>query len=96
MYSTLFCCTVRNFLSYRYICIQKLLKSGIHHLSGKSTLFVIKKPEVINELRRLHGDLVLVPADQATNNIVFVCKYYYYGRLLNELGFTSTCGTYKG
>jgi hypothetical protein len=33
---------------------------------------------------------VLVPADKASNNIVFVCKDYYYECLLNELGFTST------
>jgi hypothetical protein len=40
---------------------------------------------------------VLVPADKASNNIVFVCKNYYYECLLNELGFTSTSGnpTYK-
>jgi hypothetical protein len=35
---------------------------------------------------------VLVPADKANNNIVFVCKNYYYECLLNELGFTSTSG----
>jgi hypothetical protein len=33
---------------------------------------------------------VLVPADKASNNIVFVCKKYSYECLLNELGFTST------
>jgi hypothetical protein len=35
---------------------------------------------------------VLVPADKASNNIVFVCKKYYYECLLDELGFTSTSG----
>jgi hypothetical protein len=37
--------------------IPKLLKSRIHHLSGKMhTIYpsVFKKPEVVNELRRLH------------------------------------------
>jgi hypothetical protein len=34
---------------------------------------------------------VLVPADKPTTNIVFMCNYYYIC-LLNELGFTSTCG----
>jgi hypothetical protein len=33
---------------------------------------VFKKPEVVNELRRLHDNFVLVPADNASNNIVFV------------------------
>ena len=51
---------------------------------------VFKKPEVVNELHRLHDNFVLVPADKASNNIVFVCKKYYYECLLNELRFTSS------
>jgi hypothetical protein len=35
---------------------------------------------------------VLVPADKASNTIVFLCKNYYYECLLNELGFTYTSG----
>ena len=53
---------------------------------------VFKKPEVINELHRLHENFVLVPADKASNNIVFVCKSHYYTCLLNEVEFTSTSG----
>jgi hypothetical protein len=53
---------------------------------------VFKKPEVVNELRRLHDNFVLVPANKASNNIVFIWKNYYYGCLLNELEFTFTCG----
>jgi hypothetical protein len=30
--------------------------------------FVFKKPEGVNELRRLHNNFVLVPADKASNN----------------------------
>jgi hypothetical protein len=37
-------------------------------------------------------NFVLVPADKASHNIVFVCKTYCYECLLNELGFTSTSG----
>jgi hypothetical protein len=52
---------------------------------------VFKKPEVVNyELRRLHNNFVLVPADKASNIMVFVCKSYYYECLLNELLFTFT------
>jgi hypothetical protein len=47
---------------------------------------------VVNELRRLHDNFVLVPADKASNNIVFVCKTYYYECLLNEVEFISTSG----
>ena len=35
---------------------------------------VFKKPEVVNELRRLHDNFVLVPADKASNNFVFFIK----------------------
>jgi hypothetical protein len=34
----------------------------------------------------------MITADKASNNIVFLCKNYYYECLLNELGFTSTSG----
>ena len=37
-------------------------------------------------------NFVLVPADKASNNSVFVCKSHYYTCLLNELGFTSSSG----
>jgi hypothetical protein len=53
---------------------------------------VFKKPELVNELLRLHDNFVLVPAEKASDNIVFVCKNSYYKCLLNELGFTSTSG----
>jgi hypothetical protein len=75
--------------------ICKLLKSRIHHLSGKMrTIYpsVFKKPEVVNELRRLHDNFVLVRAYKASSNIVVVCKNYYYECLLNELGFTFPSG----
>ena len=55
--------------------IRKLLKSRIHHLTGKMrTIYpsVFKKPEVVNELQRLHENFVLIPADKAGKNIVFV------------------------
>ena len=71
------------------------MKNILLHLSGKMRNIYpsfFKKPEVVNELQRLHDNFVLVPADKASNNIVFVCKKYYYECLLNELGFTSTSG----
>jgi hypothetical protein len=34
---------------------------------------VFQKPEVVNELRRLHT-FELVPADKASNIVVIVCK----------------------
>jgi hypothetical protein len=60
--------------------IRKLLKSHIHHLLGKMRTnypCVFKKPEVVNELRRLHDNIALVPADTASKKIVFACENCY-------------------
>ena len=45
----------------------------------------------------LHDTYVVVPADKAANNIVFVCRRYYYECLIKELGFSgiSNGSTYK-
>jgi hypothetical protein len=45
-----------------------------------------------------HDKYVIVPADKASNNIVFVCKSYYFECLIKELGMhnnTSSNTTYK-
>jgi hypothetical protein len=58
---------------------SQIIKSRIHHLSGKiRTIYpsVFKKPEVVNELSRLHDNFVLVPADKASNNIDLFVKTY--------------------
>ena len=47
---------------------------------------------MINELDRLHEEYVLVPANKACNNIVFVCKARYYNCILNEFAINSTFG----
>ena len=49
-------------------------------------------------LSSLHDKYVIFPADKASNNIVFVCKSYYYVCLIKELGInnnTSDNTTYK-
>ena len=48
-------------------------------------------------LSTLHDKYVVVPADKASNNIVFVCKSYYYECLVKELGIKEHSGnpTYK-
>ena len=46
----------------------------------------------------LHDKYVIVPVDKASNNIVFVCKSYYYECLIKEIGInnnTSGNTTYK-
>jgi hypothetical protein len=75
--------------------IRGMLKSRIRNIKFKVRtiyLSVFSKPEVRNELERLHEEFVLVPADKASNNIVFVCKAHYYNCILNELDINSTFG----
>jgi hypothetical protein len=73
-------------------CITILYSIAINTCSFAFVLItsVLKKPEVVNELRGLSKNFVLIPAKKARNNIFFVWKGYYYRRLLNELGFTCT------
>jgi hypothetical protein len=76
-------------------CIRGILKSYIKHVRSKMrTIYpsAFHKPEVVNELNRLHEEHVLVPADKASSNIVFVCKAHYYQCIINELGINSTIG----
>ena len=43
-------------------------------------------------LNHLHENYVVVPADKASNNIIFVCKQYYIHCLQNELGLLDNVG----
>ena len=45
-------------------------------------------PHVVKCLDFLQQNYVLVPADKAPNNVVFVCKSYYINCLLKELGLS--------
>ena len=75
--------------------VRGILKSRVKRLkrSIKTTYpSVFTDPEVIKELDRLHDHYVLVPADKAGNNIVFVCKAHYINCILEELGFNSSTG----
>ena len=59
---------------------------------------VFKDQEAVKCLSSLHAKHVIVPADKASNNIVFVFKSYYYECLIKELGInnnTSGNTTYK-
>ena len=47
-------------------------------------------PDVKDNLRRLHDDFVLVPADKAANNVIVVCKKYYIETLIKELGINTS------
>ena len=48
----------------------------------KSTL---DDPIISGYLNDLHDQFVIVPADKAPNNVVFICKAFYYSCLRKEL-----------
>ena len=50
----------------------------------------LNDPDVKNTLRRLHDDFVLVPADKAANNVIFVHKKYYIKTFIKELAINTT------
>ena len=53
---------------------------------------VFNDPDVAAELAEIHEKCVLVPADKASNNIVFVCKTHYINCLMEELGMSTMTG----
>ena len=48
--------------------------------------------DVAAELAEIHEKFVVVPADKASNNIVFVCKTHYINCLMEELGMSTMTG----
>ena len=53
---------------------------------------VFDDPDVAAELAEIHVKFVVVPADKASNNIVFVCKTYYINCLMEVLGMSTMTG----
>ena len=51
--------------------------------------------DVNNNLADLHKHYVIVPADKASNNVVFVCKTYYFECLQRELDLDDSISTYQ-
>ena len=47
---------------------------------------IFRDLDVTNALAFLHDRYVLVLSKKASNNIVFVCKHYYYKCLMEEIG----------
>ena len=53
---------------------------------------VFDDPDVSAELAEIHEKFVVVPADKASNNIVFVCKTHYINCFMEELGMSIMTG----
>ena len=68
--------------------IRHLLKRRMY-MAGRSInnkpKSVFSDTDVTEHLADLHNRYVIVPADKASNNVVFVCKTYYFECLQREL-----------
>ena len=75
--------------------IRTCIRNRIQKLKGSMNnkpISVLEDPTVSKYLSDFHEKFVLVPADKASNNIVVICKTYYYQCLIEELGLFDTCG----
>ena len=69
--------------------IRYYLKRKIYFVSkSKTTKYtsIFNNPSVKKCLNKIHDKYVVVPADKAPNNIIFICKSYYIQCLMKELG----------
>ena len=88
-------------LSDRVRTIRSLVQGWIHKLKNcvnSRSKSVFKDQEAVKCLSSHHDKYVIIPADKASNNIVFICKSYYFEFLIKELGInnnTSSNTTYK-
>jgi hypothetical protein len=81
--------------------IMSLVQGRIYKLKNcvnSRLMSVFKHQEAVMCVSSIHDKYVIVPADKASNNIVFVCKSYYFECLIKELVInsnTSSNTTYK-
>ena len=64
---------------------EKIRKLKIR-IKPKKNNQVLKRPEVIEYLKKMHEKYVFVPIDKAGNNIAIICKRYYVEVILKEIG----------
>ena len=73
--------------------VRSLIQIRIKTLSGSMSTrstSIFKDPNVAKHLSLLHDKFVIVSADKAPNNIVFVCKSHYIDCLIKELGIDNS------
>jgi hypothetical protein len=68
------------------------LKTQSMSTRSTSIFSIFKVPNVAKHLSLLHDIYVIVSADKAHNNIVFVCKSHYVDCLIKELGIDKSLG----
>ena len=70
--------------------VKSLIQIRMKNLSGSTSNF--KDPYVAKHLSLLHDKYVIISADKAPSNIVFVCKSHYIDCLIKELGIDNSLG----
>ena len=66
-----------------------MLSKSPYNTTNKS---IFTEPDVIKCLSDIHDSYVVVPADKASNNVVFICKKYYVDCLMQELNIYTDSG----
>ena len=72
--------------------VKLIISNRINSLQHRSFLpcnRILEDPHIKAYLTELQSKYVLVPADKAGHNIIFVCKNYYIHTLMEELGINS-------
>ena len=75
--------------------IKEIIDSKIRNLRKKSLPFkrpILNDEDVKSCLSELHKKYVMVPADKAANNVIFICKWYYEKVLFEEFGLANNAG----
>ena len=76
--------------------VKEIVHKKIKNLRKKSVPYrpaILQDPNVKACLTQLQNKFVLVPADKASNNVIFICRWYYLRVVCNELGL---CGLRAG
>ena len=76
--------TVYKFIDEKIRCLkQRQINKRKEH--------VLKSRVHLDNVNKLHENVVLVPADKPSNNVIVVCKKYYLDVVIKELSFRRRC-----
>ena len=76
---------IKDIVSSKIKTLRKRIKQPPHP--------VLKSQEVESCLQSMHSNYVFAPADKASNNVIIICKQFYYKVLIDELGLLDTSST---
>jgi len=76
--------SIRSLIRKRKFNLRRFMSSKIRS--------IFNDKNVVENLSDLHNKYIVVPTDKASNFIVFVCKTYYIGCLVRELGINNNFG----